>query len=123
MKRTVFTLLAVFVLLTPPARANIVQQLGIAIQSCVVNNNGNGLTNGINVVYYNTHSSAATEVDFLVGYHYHKAVLVDRGSFAHNAQINHNLTDGLTGYPWNGSQPHLCTVQRVVLSNGKVLTP
>ncbi len=121
MKRTVFTLLAVFVLLSSAAQANIVQQLGIAIQSCVVNDNS-GQTNGINVVYYNTHSSPATEVDFLVGYHSHKAVFVDRGDFAHNTAINHNLKDGLMGYPWNGAHPHLCTVQRVVLANGKVLT-
>ncbi len=122
MKRTFFMLLAVFVLLAPTAaQAKIVQQLGIAIQSCVVNEN-NGVTNGVNVVYYNTHQSPATEVDFYIGYHYHKAVLVDRGSFTNGAQINHNLTNGLVGVTWNGPQPYTCTVQRVVLANGKVLT-
>jgi len=122
MKRTLFTFLAVFVLLAPAAaQAKIVSQLGVAIQSCVVNNNG-GTTNGINVVYYNTHASPATEVDFLVGYHYHRVVLADRGSFTQSAQINHNLTNGLVGYTWQGPQPYICTVQRVVLSNGKVFT-
>ena len=123
MKRILFTILAVFVLLAPAAaQAKIVSRLGIAIQSCVVNES-NGVTNGINVVYYNTHPSAATEVDFYVGYHNHKAVLLDRGTFTAGSAINHNLTDGIVGVAWQGPQPHICTVQRVVLSNGKVLTP
>jgi hypothetical protein len=104
------------------AQAKVVQQLGIGIQSCVVNKGGGGLTNGVNVVFLNTHASAATEVDFSVTYQSHHAVFVDRGSFTKYATINHNLTDGLVGYPWNGPKPTLCTVRRVVLSNGKVLT-
>ncbi|MEO6835740.1 MAG: hypothetical protein ABI231_07540 [Candidatus Tumulicola sp.] len=125
MKRTLLALLlGAFVLLSPAAaQAQIVSQLGIGIQSCVVNNNGSGLTNGINVVYYNTHASAATEVDFTVGYRGHRAVFTDRGTFTQNAQINHNMTSGLVGYSWNTSKPNLCAVRRVVLANGKVLTP
>jgi hypothetical protein len=68
-------------------------------------------------------AAAATEVDFYVGYHNHKAVFADRGTFTAGSAINHNLTDGIVGVAWQGPQPHICTVQRVVLSNGKVLTP
>jgi|SRR5579863_391811 len=121
MKRTLLALVAVAVLLVPaPARAKVTSQFGISIQSCVVNNNGSGQTNGINVVYYNTHPSPATEVDFLVRYHYHRAVLTDRGTFTQGSQINHNLTNGMVGYTWQGADPYVCSVQRVVLQNGKV---
>lgn len=102
------------------AQARIVSALGVSIQSCVVNSNGS-VTNGINVVYYNTHASPATEVDFLVGYHGHKYVLIDRGSFSKGAQINHNLNNALVGVPWQGARPKHCTVQRVILANGRVV--
>jgi hypothetical protein len=102
------------------ASAKVVSALGIAIQSCVVNSN-NGTTNGINVVYYNTHPSSATEIDFLVRYHEHQYVLTDRGTFTQTAMINHNLTNALVGEPWEGPKPRMCTVQRVYLANGKVL--
>jgi hypothetical protein len=102
------------------AQAAIVSALGISVQSCIVNSNGGGLTNGISVVYYNTHPSPATEVDFLVGYRGRKNVLVDRGTFSQGAQINHNLTNALVGRPWQGPHANLCTVQRVYLANGKV---
>jgi hypothetical protein len=94
---------------------------GVTIVSCVVNSNGSNLTNGINVVYYNTHDSPATEVDFLVSYQGHKYILIDKGSFARGAQINHNLNNALTGQPWDGSTPKRCAVQRVYLENGNVL--
>ncbi len=102
------------------ASAKVVSAFGIAIQSCVVNSN-NGATNGINVVYSNTHASAATEVDFLVRYHRARYVLIDRGTFTQGAQINHNLTNALVGQTWQGPQPGTCTVQRVYLANGKTL--
>ncbi len=45
------------------ASAKLVSAFGVTILSCAVNASG-GNTNGINVVYYNTHDSPATEVDF-----------------------------------------------------------
>lgn len=121
MNRSLSILIVLIAALAQPGQAKVVSQLGIAIQSCVVNSNGYGQTNGVNVVYSNTHSSPATEVDFLVGYHGHRAVLTDRGWFTQNAQINHNLTNALVGFTWNGPKPNRCTVERVVLNNGKVL--
>ena len=94
---------------------------GVTIVSCVVNSNGGNMTNGINVVYYNTHDSPATEVDFAVNYNGQKYILIDKGSFARGAQINHNLTNSLTGQAWNGPTPKRCAVQRVYLANGNVL--
>jgi hypothetical protein len=113
-------LIGVLAALPCAASAKVVSAFGIAIQSCVVNSN-NGVTNGINVVYSNTHTASATEVDFLVRYHGNKYVLIDRGTFSQGAQINHNLTNALVGESWQGSTPRMCTVQRVNLANGKVL--
>ena len=124
MKRTVLAAVALFaVLCTASAQAGIQSKFGITIGSCVVNANGSGGTNGVNIVYYNTHPSAANEVDFLVGYRGHKFVMVDRGTFSQGAQINHNLTNALVGYTWDGPNPNMCTVQRVFLNNGRVLGP
>jgi hypothetical protein len=120
MKRMVWIFAVLIVVLaTPAAQARIVSKFGVTIVSCVVNSNGNNLTNGINVVYYNTHDSPATEVDFLVNYMGRKYILIDRGTFARGAQINHNLANSLTGQPWNGPQPKHCAVQRVYLANGR----
>jgi len=94
---------------------------GVTVVSCVVNSNGGNTTNGINVVYYNSNDSAATEVDFLVNYAGHKYVLIDKGSFTRGSQINHNLTNSLTGQPWSGPTPKHCGVQRVYLADGNVL--
>jgi hypothetical protein len=122
MKRGLLALATLCVLAAPTALgAKNVSKFGVTIVSCVVNSNGSNLTNGINVVYYNTHDSPATEVDFLVNYDKTKFVLIDRGSFARGAQINHNLTNALTGQPWHGPTPHRCGVQRVYLANGHVL--
>ncbi len=122
MQRTLLAGLAALCCFMPSiAQAKVVPALGVTIQSCVVNSNGSAQTNGINVVYYNTHPSPATEVDFLVRYHKHQFVLIDRGTFSQGAQINHNLTNALVGYPWYGPNPGMCTVQRVILANGKVL--
>jgi hypothetical protein len=121
--RRLFLLGLTLAALLPPCvvSAKVESNLGITIGSCVVNSNGGNQTNGINVVYYNTHASPATEVDFKVKYRKHTYLLVDRGSFAQNAQINHNLTDALVGEVWEGPQAKLCTVTRVFLANGKEL--
>jgi hypothetical protein len=120
MKRLVLTLLACCALAAPAAAKN-GSKFGVTIVSCVVNSNGGNLTNGINVVYYNTHDSPATEVDFIVNYNGGKYILIDKGSFSRGAQINHNLANALTGQPWNGPTPKRCAVQRVYLANGNVL--
>lgn len=113
--------LVVFAILIAPvtAQAKIVSRFGVTIISCVVNSNGSGQTNGINVVYYNTHDSPATEVDFLVNYLGKRYLLIDKGNFSRGSQINHNLTNSLTGQTWNGDKPKLCRVERVYLANGR----
>jgi hypothetical protein len=122
MQRIFLTAFVAAALLVPyAASAEIVPAFGITIQSCVVNSNGGGLTNGVNVIYYNTHPSPATEIDFLVRYHGHAYVLTDRGTFTQNAQINHTLANSLVGRSWQGPNAKVCTVQRVYLENGKVL--
>lgn len=123
MKRSPLVFLAALVLLTSAAQANIVSKFGITIESCVINQGGNGATNGANVVYVNTHASPATEVDFTIGYRGHPYVLVDRGTFSQGATINHNLTNDLVGFAWSGPTPNRCSVRRVVLANGRVLGP
>jgi hypothetical protein len=122
MKRTLFALAATLLLLSTAAQAKTVDNLGIAIASCVVNNNGSDVTNGVNVVYYSSHEVAVAEVDFLVGYKGHRYVLKDVGSFTQGAKINHNLTNALVGQPWSGPNVNLCTPQKVVLANGQVET-
>ena len=96
-------------------------KFGVTIVSCVVNSKDNNQTNGINVVYYNSNDAAATEVDFLVNYGGKKYVLIDKGHFTRGAQINHNLTNALTGEPFDGPTPKRCAVQRVYLEDGNVL--
>src|SRR5579863_5233424 len=92
MRRALLALVALAVFALPAsAQARIVSQYGVTIISCVVNSNGGNLTNGVNVVYYNTHDSPATEVDFLVNYMRHRYILIDKGNFSRGAQINHNL--------------------------------
>ncbi|MBV9232535.1 MAG: hypothetical protein JO030_00720 [Candidatus Eremiobacteraeota bacterium] len=103
------------------AQARLVSRFGVNIVSCVVNSNGANLTNGINVVYYNTHDSPATEVDFLVNYKGSRYLLIDKGTFTRGSQINHNLGNALTGQPWYGPAPKLCRVERVYLANGTTL--
>ncbi len=69
MKRALLTLAALCAVAAAPAAASkTVSAYGVTVTSCVVNSNGSNMTNGINVVYYNTHDSPATEVDFLVNY-------------------------------------------------------
>ncbi len=120
MKRALLACIALCAIAAPAAAKN-VSNFGVNIVSCVVNSNGNNTTNGINVVYYNTHDSPATEVDFMVNYNKQKYVLIDKGTFSRGSQINHNLTNSLTGQPWQGPTPKRCTVQRVYLENGNVL--
>lgn len=121
MKRRLLAAAVLCAIALPAAAAKTGSAHGVTITSCVVNSNGSNLTNGINVVYYNTHDSPATEVDFLVNYGGHKYILIDKGSFARGSQINHNLTNSLTGQPWNGPTPKRCAVQRVYLESGNVL--
>ncbi len=76
------------------ASAKIASAFGIVVQRCIIlENKDHTQTTGVNVVYYNSHETPATEVDFLVQYHGKSYTLTDRGSFTHNAQINHNLTE------------------------------
>ena len=121
MNRTLLILAALCLIAAPAAAAKNGSKFGVTITSCVVNSNGSNLTNGINVVYYNSNDSPATEVDFAVTYQKHKYILIDKGNFARGAQINHNLTNALTGQPWAGPTPKHCGVQRVYLENGNVL--
>jgi|SRR6516165_8821281 len=119
-RRTLLAILAALGCTTASVQAKIVSNLGVAIQSCVVNEK-NGATNGINIVFYNAHVSAATEVDFTVEYGGHTYTLSDKGNFTRGAPINHNLTNALVGAAWNGPRTNLCTPRRVLLANGKTL--
>jgi hypothetical protein len=120
MRRALLALIALAIFALPAStQAKIVSRFGVTIISCVVNSNGSGSTNGINVVFYNTHDSPATEVDFRVNYLGKRYILVDKGNFTRAAQINHNLTNALTGQPWDGPKPKLCQVERVYLANGR----
>ncbi|MGC1381007.1 MAG: hypothetical protein WA814_08290 [Candidatus Baltobacteraceae bacterium] len=122
MRRPLLALTALLALAIPAAaQARVVSAFGINIVSCVINSNGNNQTNGINVVYFNTHDSPATQVDFLVNYHGRKFILINKGTFSRGSQINANLNNALTGQAWDGSKPKLCTVQRVYLQDGTVL--
>ncbi len=120
MPRALRTLAVLAILILPvAAQARNVSRFGVTIVSCVVNSNSNNTTNGINVVFYNTNDSPATEVDFLVHYGGHKYVLLDKGTFTRGSQINHNLTNALTGETWSGPKPKACQVDRVYLENGR----
>jgi hypothetical protein len=120
MRRALPALIALAIFVLPAStQARIVSRFGVTIISCVVNSNGGGSTNGINVVYYNTHDSPATEVDFSVNYLGKHYILIDKGSFSRGAQINHNLTNALTGQSWDGPKPKMCRVERVYLANGR----
>jgi hypothetical protein len=87
----------------------------------VVENANHTQTTGVNVVYYNAHQTPATEIDFFVSYHGTNYTLIDRGTFTHNAQINHTLTNALAGVVWQGETPDLCTPSRVLFATGKAL--
>ena len=123
MRRLVITGLTIAVLLLPcGASAKTVSAFGIKVQRCVVVENANHTkTTGVNVVYYNTHQTPATEVDFFVSYHGTNYKLTDHGSFTYDAQINHTLNDALAGVVWQGDTPDLCTPSRVLFANGKIL--
>jgi hypothetical protein len=123
MRRLVTTGLTIAVLLLPcGASAKTVSAFGIKVQRCAVVENANHTqTTGVNVVYYNAHQTPATEVDFFVSYHGTNYTLIDRGTFTHNAQINHTLTNALAGVVWQGDTPDLCTPSRVLFATGKIL--
>ncbi|HVN69980.1 MAG TPA: hypothetical protein VMU38_10085 [Candidatus Binatia bacterium] len=95
--------------------------LGVAIQSCVVNSK-DGKTNGINVVFLSAHVTTVKEVDFLVVYNGRHYTLTDKGTFSRGAPINHNLTNALVGETWRGPLADVCAVKRVLLENGKIET-
>lgn len=123
MRYLLFTGLAVATLLTPcGASAHTASAFGIVLQRCAVNENGSHTnTNGVNVVYYNSHQTPATEVDFFVRYHGKTYTMIDRGTFTHYAQINHNLGNALVGDVWQGQDAEVCTPSRVVFATGRVL--
>jgi hypothetical protein len=123
MRRPILIVLTLALVLGPSAAsAKVRSAFGIIVQRCVVNVNANHTqTNGVNVVYFNRHETPATEVDFLVKYHGATYTLTDRGTFTHNAQINHNLTDALVGQVWQGAEPELCIPGRVLFATGKIL--
>jgi hypothetical protein len=123
MQRLILAGATLAMLLAPcGASAKTASAFGIMVQRCVVIENGSHTqTTGVNVVYYNAHETPATEVDFLVKYHGSAYTLTDRGTFTHNAQINHNLTDALAGVVWQGQEPDLCIPGRVLFATGKVL--
>ena len=66
------------------------------------------------------HPSPAVEIDFSCVTTTIARFSDQRGTFAQGAQINHNLTNGMVGFAWQGPDPYVCTVKRVVLQNGKV---
>jgi hypothetical protein len=123
MKRILLATAMLWAVAAPASAQHVGSRYGVTIVTCVVNNNGSGLTNGINIVYFNKHDAAATEIDFLVRYGGHAFILIDRGTFTRGSQISHNLTNALTGQPWSGPNPTACQVNRVILSNGKVFPP
>ena len=122
MLRTLGIFAVALAVLGGSAQAQTYSQYGVNLTSCTVNDN-NGSTNGVNVVYYNTHPSPATEVDFFVAYRGHHAILVDRGTFTKGAQINHNLRNALVGYVFKGPNPNQCYVYRTFLANGRSFGP
>jgi hypothetical protein len=116
-------MLTLAVLLAPcSASAKVRPAFGIVLQRCIpLENAAHTQITGVNVVYYNALETPATEVDFFVKYHGKTYTLTDRGTFTHNAQINHTLTNALAGEVWQGAQLELCEPARVVFLNGKVL--
>lgn len=121
MKRVFIIGTVLAALLAPCASlAKSTDNLGIAISTCGVNEKDN-LTNGVNVVYYSSHATPVVEVEFAVKYKKKTYTMIDRGTFTQGAQINHNLTNALVGEVWEGPNPGMCTVKRVLLANGKEL--
>lgn len=121
MQRALSFFVVLALVLTPSALQAKKKSHGATIVSCTVNSKSGDVTNGINVVYYTTQDSPATEVDFAVKYGGHKYILIDRGTFSRDSQINHNLTNALTDEPFQGAQPTSCKVARVTLADGTVL--
>jgi hypothetical protein len=115
--------LALSVLLAPcGASAKVASAFGIVVQRCaVIESKDHSKTAGVNVVYYNSHETPASEIDFFVSYHGTTYTLTDRGSFTHYAQIDHTLTNALDGTVWQGEEPDLCVPGRAVFAIGKVL--
>ena len=120
MRRVLLALIVVATFAVPATvQARNVSRFGVTIISCVVNSNGSNLTNGINVVYYNTHDSPATEVDFQVNY---AGTGTSSSTKARSPAVLRSITilaNALTGQPWYGPRPKLCRVERVYLANGR----
>lgn len=123
MRRLIFLGLTLVVFLTPcGASARMSSAFGIRMQRCMVlQNAAHTQVTGLNVVYYNSHQTPATEIDFVVRYHGTTHTLVDTGTFTHLAQINHTLTGSLAGTVWQGDDVEFCSPGRVVFATGRVL--
>jgi hypothetical protein len=123
MQRLIVIGLTLAMALSPSAAsAHFRSAFGIHMQRCILLENASHTQiSGVNVVYYNTHQTPVTEVDFLLHYRGGTYTLTDRGSFTNLAQINHTLTDPPTGGVWQGAEPELCTPGRVVFATGTVL--
>lgn len=123
MRVFVFTGLIIAALLTPfSVSAKTSSAFGIKMQRCIVMENAaHTLVTGLNVVWYNSHQTPATEVDFIVRYHGTTHTLTDTGSFTYMSQINHTLTGSIAGVVWQGSDIEFCQPGRVVFATGRVL--
>jgi hypothetical protein len=120
MKRTFLTFAAALILATGVASANNVSRFGINIISCTVATDGNGNTKGVDVSYVNSAPVPAIQVNFLVRYHGQGGVVIDKGSFTQGAEITHTLTNSFMGYSYQGPNPGLCRVNKVVRADGSV---
>jgi hypothetical protein len=125
LKRIFLALGATFAMLVPAAtQAQVVSGEGVTLKSCtIVENTATGSTSGIQVMYTNTHSSPATEVDFVVHYRGHTFTFVDRGKFEMGAVVDHKLTNQMMNFKFKGKNPDLCKVNRVLLANGQTYGP
>lgn len=123
MRRLLLICLTLGIALSPSAAsAEHRSAFGIVMQRCIMLENASHTQiSGVNVVYYNSHQTPATEVDFLVHYRGRAYTMTDTGSFTYLAQINHTLTGALAGQVWQGADPELCIPGRVVFATGRVL--
>jgi len=121
-----FLILGTIVAMLLPAavQAKIVSGKDITLQSCTITRAANGGANGINVVFVNTNSVAAKQVDFVVQGSGQTSTLTDHRTYKQGDVINHNLTTP-TGTTWDykSATPDLCKVNRVQWANGQVWGP
>ena len=69
------------------------------------------------IVYVNHGDNVATQVTFSLRYGGDSKNVVDSGSFARGATINHTFGDFI-GDPWSGFRPDRCTVVSVRYADG-----